>query len=57
MRRPIRGLAAPVKLRGLDDQALDCAKEHGRNQICFYVEPIQRGGLDAHGAAGEAELF
>lgn len=53
----IRGLAAPVQLLGHADQALYYAKEHGRNQVCFYEELIQNGGLVVHETAGDVELF
>lgn len=39
------------------DEALYYAKEHGRNQICFYETLLQQGALKQTQISGEIELF
>jgi diguanylate cyclase (GGDEF)-like protein len=39
------------------DEALYYAKDHGRNQICFYEELIENGLLSDSTIQGEVELF
>lgn len=48
---------APVEILGRADQALYYAKEHGRNQVCFYDELLARGHLRAKVANDDVELF
>lgn len=53
----IRGLTAPVQLLGHADQALYHAKNHGRNQVCFYENLIATGALVVQETAGAVEMF
>lgn len=39
------------------DEALYYAKEHGRNQICYYETLLQQGALKPTELSGEIELF
>lgn len=39
------------------DEALYFAKEHGRNQICFYETLLQQGALKENAMSGDIELF
>lgn len=39
------------------DEALYYAKEHGRNQICYYERLVEQGLLKASDITGEIELF
>jgi hypothetical protein len=39
------------------DEALYYAKDHGRNQICFYEELVDNGLLSDSTIQGEVELF
>ena len=48
---------APVEILGRADQALYYAKEHGRNQVCFYDELVAQGHLQAKVANDDVELF
>ncbi|WP_311220674.1 MULTISPECIES: GGDEF domain-containing protein [unclassified Acidovorax] len=48
---------APVEILGQADQALYYAKEHGRNQVCFYDELVEQGHLHAKVSNDDVELF
>ncbi len=48
---------ASVEILGRADQALYYAKEHGRNQVCFYEDLIASGALGKNVAHDEVELF
>ena len=49
---------APVEILGQADQALYYAKEHGRNQVCYYDELIASGQLAAKVVGNDdVELF
>ena len=48
---------SPVEILGQADQALYYAKEHGRNQVCFYDDLIASGQLAAKVANDDVELF
>ncbi|WP_198970376.1 GGDEF domain-containing protein [Xylophilus sp. ASV27] len=49
---------APVEILGHADQALYFAKEHGRNQVCFYEDLVAQGLLQSAGVAHDSvELF
>lgn len=49
---------APVEILGHADQALYYAKQHGRNQVCFYEELMSDGSLQvADVAHNDVELF
>lgn len=48
---------APVEILGQADQALYYAKEHGRNQVCFYDDLVAGGHLAAKVANDDVELF
>lgn len=49
---------APVEILGHADQALYYAKQHGRNQVCFYEELMSGGRLQvADIAHNDVELF
>ncbi|MFN4118791.1 GGDEF domain-containing protein [Acidovorax sp.] len=48
---------APVEILGQADQALYYAKEHGRNQVCFYDDLVASGHLAAKVANDDVELF
>ncbi len=48
---------APVEVLGLADQALYYAKEHGRNQVCYYDDLIAQGLLQPKVAHDDVELF
>ena len=52
---PTRG--SPVEILGQADQALYYAKEHGRNQVCFYDELVASGHLATKVANDDVELF
>ena len=49
---------SPVEILGRADQALYYAKEHGRNQVCFYDDLVASGHLAARVMANDdVELF
>src|SRR3989344_3522993 len=48
---------SPVEILGQADQALYYAKEHGRNQVCFYDDLVASGQLAAKVANDDVELF
>ena len=48
---------SPVEILGQADQALYYAKEHGRNQVCFYDDLVSNGHLMAKVANDDVELF
>jgi diguanylate cyclase (GGDEF)-like protein len=48
---------SPVEILGQADQALYYAKEHGRNQVCFYDDLVASGQLTAKVANDDVELF
>lgn len=48
---------SPVEILGQADQALYYAKEHGRNQVCYYEDLINSGQLSAKVANDDVELF
>lgn len=49
---------APVEILGHADQALYYAKQHGRNQVCFYEELMSGGALHVADVAHmDVELF
>ncbi|MFY3385420.1 GGDEF domain-containing protein [Paracidovorax sp. MALMAid1276] len=48
---------SPVEILGQADQALYFAKEHGRNQVCFYDDLVTSGHLAAKVANDDVELF
>jgi len=48
---------APVEILGQADQALYYAKEHGRNQVCFYDELVAQGHLQTKVSNDDVELF
>ena len=48
---------SPVEILGRADQALYYAKEHGRNQVCFYEDLVTSGALQIKVAHDEVELF
>jgi len=47
----------PIELLGHADQALYYAKQHGRNQVCFYEDLLARNKLHPHRSNTEAILF
>lgn len=51
------GSGMPVEILGQADQALYYAKEHGRNQVCFYDDLIARGELQTKVTNDDIELF
>ncbi|SEQ24428.1 GGDEF domain-containing protein [Giesbergeria anulus] len=51
------GQGSPVEILGQADQALYYAKEHGRNQVCFYNDLIASGDLTVQIAHDDVELF
>ncbi|WP_394792096.1 GGDEF domain-containing protein [Rhodoferax sp.] len=52
------GHGAPVEILGHADQALYYAKQHGRNQVCYYEELMSGGDLQvADVAHNDVELF
>ena len=49
---------SPVEILGQADQALYYAKEHGRNQVCFYDDLVASGQLASKMVANDdVELF
>lgn len=48
---------SPVEILGRADQALYHAKEHGRNQVCFYDDLVRSGALQTKFSHDEVELF
>lgn len=48
---------SPVEILGQADQALYYAKEHGRNQVCFYDDLVASGQLATKVANDDVELF
>ncbi len=48
---------SPVEILGQADQALYFAKEHGRNQVCYYDDLVSKGHLAAKVANDDVELF
>lgn len=53
----LNGKDDPSTLVGRADQALYYAKEHGRNQVCFYEELIAEGKLSAEHFTDDVQLF
>lgn len=47
----------PSTIVGRADQALYYAKEHGRNQVCFYEELVSEGKLAGEHFSDDLELF
>lgn len=47
----------PSSIVGRADQALYYAKEHGRNQVCFYGDLIKEGKLVVENFSDDVELF
>ncbi|MBI1891465.1 MAG: GGDEF domain-containing protein [Burkholderiales bacterium] len=47
----------PVVILGHADQALYFAKEHGRNQVCFYDELVEAGQLASEVSNESVEFF
>ena len=48
---------SPVEILGQADQALYYAKEHGRNQVCFYDDLVASWHLATKVANDDVELF
>ena len=48
---------SPVEILGQADQALYYAKEHGRNEVCFYDDLVAAGHLVTKVANDDVELF
>lgn len=48
---------SPVEILGQADQALYHAKEHGRNQVCFYDDLVASGDLTIKIAHDDVEFF
>ena len=48
---------SPVEILGQADQALYYAKEHGRNQVCYYEDLVAGGHLAAKVSNDDVELF
>lgn len=48
---------SPVEILGQADQALYYAKEHGRNQVCYYEDLITSGQLVTKVSNDDVELF
>ena len=48
---------SPVEILGQADQALYYAKEHGRNEVCFYDDLVAGGHLAVKVANDDVELF
>jgi diguanylate cyclase (GGDEF)-like protein len=48
---------APVEILGQADQALYYAKDHGRNQVCYYDDLVAGGHLTAKVSNDDVELF
>ena len=44
-------------LMGDVDQALYYAKEHGRNQVCYFEELVDQGILHRETVESDAEFF
>jgi len=53
----LRDAAMPVQLLGHADQALYYAKEHGRNQVCFYEDLVSSQSIIVKENSGELILF
>ncbi|OGT19980.1 MAG: hypothetical protein A2522_02920 [Gallionellales bacterium RIFOXYD12_FULL_53_10] len=53
----LNGKDDPSTLVGRADQALYYAKEHGRNQVCFYEGLIAEGKLSAEHFTDDVQLF
>ncbi len=47
----------PSSIIGRADQALYFAKQHGRNQVCFYDDLIASGNLRAENFSDDIQLF
>jgi PleD family two-component response regulator len=47
----------PVVILGHADQALYYAKDHGRNQVCYYDELLDQGLLQVGKKAESVEFF
>jgi diguanylate cyclase (GGDEF)-like protein len=47
----------PSRILGMADDALYYAKDHGRNQICFYKELLASGELHEANISDDIELF
>jgi len=48
---------APSSIVGHADQALYYAKEHGRNQVCYYDELVVKGELEGERYSDDIQLF
>ncbi|AVO50742.1 GGDEF domain-containing protein [Melaminivora suipulveris] len=48
---------APVEILGRADQALYHAKEHGRDQVCYYDDLLASGALGRQVEHSEVDLF
>ncbi|MEI7456506.1 MAG: GGDEF domain-containing protein [Nitrosomonadales bacterium] len=53
----LNGIDDPSTLVGRADQALYYAKEHGRNQVCFYEGLLAEGKLVAEHFTDDIQLF
>lgn len=53
----IRASDVPTAILGEADQAMYYAKQHGRNQVCFYGDLVAQGEIREVRGGGEAEFF